>query len=95
MKEFIGHGCSFIVIIIGQLFYYYILYKLGQSDIQNLNDEVVKQFIIALFNTRNIDSRKVNLREKLEEMLDEEDYSKLIKLGADKIRKWQFKIRDR
>ena len=70
------------------IFYYYILYKLGQSDIQNLNDEVVKQFIIALFNTRNIDSRKVNLREKLEEMLDEEDYSKLIKLGADKIRKW-------
>lgn len=69
------------------IFYYYILYKLGQSDIQNLNDEVVKQFIIALFNTRNIDSRKVNLREKLEEMLDEEDYSKLIKLGADKIRK--------
>ena len=41
-----------------------------------------------IFNTRNIDSRKVNLREKLEEMLDEEDYSKLIKLGADKIRKW-------
>ena len=69
-------------------FFAYILYKLGQSDIQNLNDEVVKQFIIALFNTRNIDSRKVNLREKLEEMLDEEDYSKLIKLGADKIRKW-------
>ena len=70
------------------IFYYYILYKLGESEIQALDDKVVEQFIINLFNTRKIDSREVNMREKLEEMLREEKYSELIKLGACKIRNW-------
>ena len=58
------------------------------SEIQALDDKVVEQFIINLFNTRKIDSREVNMREKLEEMLREEKYSELIKLGACKIRNW-------
>lgn len=70
------------------IFYYYILYKFGESEIQTLDDKVVEQFIINLFNTRKIDSREVNMREKLEEMLREEKYSELIKLGACKIRNW-------
>ena len=70
------------------IFYYYILYKLGESEIQTLDDKVIEQFIINLFNTRNIDSRTVNIREKFEEMLHKEKYSDLIKLGACKIRNW-------
>ena len=70
------------------IFYYYILYKFWESEIQTLDDKVVEQFIINLFNTRKIDSREVNMREKLEEMLREEKYSELIKLGACKIRNW-------
>lgn len=42
----------------------------------------------ALTASKNIDLRKENIRAKLDEMLDKEDYSKLIKLGADKIRNW-------
>ncbi len=71
-----------------KIFYYYILYKLGESEIQTLNDKEIEKFINDLFNTKNIDLRKENIRAKLDEMLDKEDYSKLIKLGADKIRNW-------
>lgn len=39
------------------IFYYYILYKFGESEIQTLDDKVVEQFIINLFNTRKIDSK--------------------------------------
>lgn len=53
-----------------------------------MNDKEIEKFINDLFNTKNIDLRKENIRAKLDEMLDKEDYSKLIKLGADKIRNW-------
>ena len=70
------------------IFYYYILYKLGENEIEELNDEIVQQFIIKLFGTRNIDSKEIDIREKLKEMLQCEKYNELIKKGAEKIRKW-------
>ena len=69
------------------IFYYYILYKLGENEIEELNDEIVQEFIIKLFGTRNIDSKEIDIREKLKEMLQCEKYNELIKKGAEKIRK--------
>ena len=44
--------------------------------------------ISTIQHTRNIDSKEIDIREKLKEMLQCEKYNELIKKGAEKIRKW-------
>ena len=51
---------------------------MGENEIEELNDEIVQQFIIKLFGTRNIDSKEIDIREKLKEMLQCEKYNELI-----------------
>lgn len=70
------------------IFYYYVLYKLGENEIEELNDEIIQQFIINLFGSGHIDSKEIDISGKLREMVQCEKHNELIKKGAEKIRKW-------
>lgn len=71
------------------IFLYYILYVVGRSKYQTIDDENFNEIYLKTFGTRDYEITDENMKAILNEMLSDSGYNEYIKQGVEKMYTWK------
>ena len=71
------------------IFLYYILYVVGRSKYQTIDDDNFNEIYLKTFGTKDYEITDENMKAILNEMLSDSGYNEYIKQGVEKMYTWK------